>query len=198
MVFRMRAFFRILSVLLLLSLMACQRAEPKLDFKGSDVTGTSLGGDFTLTDHTGRPRALADYRGKVVALFFGYTHCPDVCPTTLLEYAAVARKLGKDAAGMQVIFVSVDPERDSREVLASYVPHFNPAFVGLTGTSQQIADVMRLYKVVAQKVPTAGGGYSVDHSAGSYLIDREGQVRVYEPYGSPVAAITHDIQKLLR
>lgn len=195
----MRAFLRILSLLLLLPLLACHPAgSGKLDVKGSDVTGTALGGDFSLTGHDGRPHALADYRGKVVALFFGYTHCPDVCPTTLLEYAAVARKLGKDADRLQVVFVSVDPERDTREVLASYVPHFNPAFVGLSGTPQQVAGVMKQYRVVAQKVPQAGGGYSVDHSAGSYLIDPEGQVRVYEPYGSPVDAITHDIRQLLR
>jgi protein SCO1 len=195
----MRALFRILTLLLLLSLVACQRAEPpRLNVKGTDMSGVVLGGDFTLVGHDGKPHNLAEYRGKVVALFFGYTHCPDVCPTTLLEYAAVARKLGKDADRLQVIFVSVDPERDTRDVLASYVPHFNPAFIGMNGTPQQVAKVMKLYRIVAQKVPQAGGGYSVDHSAGSYLLDPQGRVRVYEPYGSPVASIVHDIRQLLR
>jgi protein SCO1/2 len=195
----MRIFSRILPLLFLLLLVGCQRfGTSKLDLKGSDLTGTSLGGDFTLTAHDGKSRSLADYRGKVVALFFGYTHCPDVCPTTLLEYAAVAKKLGKDADKLQVIFVSVDPERDTPAIMASYVPHFNPAFVGMTGSKQQVGKVMKMYQVVAQKIPTADGNYSIDHSAGSYLLDQDGRVRVYEPYGSSIAAITHDIQQLLR
>ncbi|WP_215779192.1 MULTISPECIES: SCO family protein [unclassified Paludibacterium] len=188
---------RLLLLVLLVGLAACQKPI-KLDLKGSDLTGTQVGGDFSLTDQQGKPRRLSEFQGKVVALFFGYTHCPDVCPTTLLEYANVYKKLGKDGDKLQVIFVSVDPERDTQAVLAGYVPHFNPTFVGLTGTPAQVADVMKAYKVVAQKVPTPGGGYSVDHSAGSYLLDASGQVRVYEPYGTPVADVVHDIQQLLR
>ncbi|MBV8045798.1 MAG: SCO family protein [Paludibacterium sp.] len=195
----MRFFRRMLLLALVVALAACQRVEPiKLDLKGTDLTGTEVGGDFTLTDHTGKPRALSSFRGKVVALFFGYTHCPDVCPTTLLEYANIYKKLGADGGKLQVVFVSVDPERDTQQVLAGYVPHFNPTFVGLTGSVAQVASVMKAYKVVAQKVPAAGGDYSVDHSAGSYLLDAEGRVRVYEPYGSPAADVVHDIQQLLR
>ncbi|TDR80599.1 SCO family protein [Paludibacterium purpuratum] len=195
----MRVFRRILLLALLLALTACQRVDLlKLDFKGTDLTGTEVGGDFTLTDQTGKPRQLSDFRGKVVALFFGYTHCPDVCPTTLLEYANIYKKLEPDSQNLQVIFVSVDPERDTQTVLAGYVPHFNPTFVGLTGSPSEVAAVMKAYKVVAQKVPTPGGGYSVDHSAGSYLLDSAGRVRVYEPYNTPVADVVHDIRQLLR
>lgn len=190
---------RVVLLLLLVALSACQRDElPKLDLKGADIAGAGIGGDIALYDHTGRLRHLSDFRGKVVALFFGYTHCPDVCPTTLLEYAGVAKKLGPDAGKLQVVFVSVDPQRDTREVLAGYVPHFNPAFVGMTGSSAEVAAAMKAYRVVAQRVPLPGGGYAVDHSAGSYLLDREGRARVYEPYGTPVAALTHDVRQLLR
>jgi len=195
----MRVFFRLLRLLLLVGLVSCQRTEPiKLNLIGSDLTGSGLGGDFRLTDHTGVSRSLADFHGKVVAIFFGYTHCPDVCPTTLLEYSRAAKLLGKDADKLQVVFVSVDPERDTSAVLAGYVPHFGARFIGLTGNHAELAAVMTAYKIVAKKVPEAGGGYSVDHSAGSYLLDATGQTRVYEPYGTTSASLVHDIRQLLR
>lgn len=195
----MRVFFRLLLLLLLTGLVSCQRTEaPKLDLKGTDLSGAGLGGDFSLTDQHGVRRSLSDFRGKVVAIFFGYTHCPDVCPTTLLEYSQVAKELGKDADKLQVIFVSVDPERDTPQTLAGYVPHFGPGFVGMTGSPAELAPVMKAYKVVARKVPQPGGSYSVDHSAGSYLLDREGQARVYEPYGTRSGLLVHDIRQLLR
>jgi protein SCO1/2 len=195
----MRVIFRLTLLLLLLGLVSCQPKQPiKLDLKGTDLSGSGLGGDFTLTDHLGATRTLADFRGKVVAIFFGYTHCPDVCPTTLLEYSHVAKELGADADKMQVIFVSVDPQRDTTQVLAGYVPYFGSRFVGMSGNPAQLAAVMAAYKVVAKKVPQPGGSYSVDHSAGSYLLDREGQARVYEAYGTSSAALAHDIRQLLR
>ena len=194
-----RVLCRFLLLSLLLGLVACQRVQTeKLNLKGADLTGTGFGGDVTLTDQNGQPRALSSFHGKVVALFFGYTHCPDVCPTTLLEYAAVARKLGPQADKLQIVFVSVDPERDTPRVLAGYVPHFNPTFVGMTGSESQVAAAMKAYRVVATKVPTPGGGYSVDHSAGSYLLDQSGKVRVYEKYGTPADDLVHDIKQLLR
>jgi protein SCO1/2 len=194
-----RFLSRLLLLLLLAGLASCQRAAPvKLDLVGTDLSGTDIGGDFTLTDHRGEPRSLRDYRGKVVALFFGYTHCPDFCPTTLLEYSLVTKELGDQADKLQVVFVTVDPERDTQAVLASYVPHFNPGFVGLTGSQTDLDKVMSAYKIIAQKVPLEGGGYSVDHSAGSYLLDAQGQVRVYEPYGTPVSSLVHDVRQLLR
>lgn len=173
-------------------------APPPLEVKGTVIEDASMGGDFSLTDHHGKPQSLAAYKGKVVALFFGYTHCPDVCPTTMLEYASVMKQLGADAAKVQVLFISVDPKRDTPQVLAGYVPHFNPAFVGLTGSEEAIAKVSKQYKVVAQQVPTPGGSYSVDHSAGSYLLDKEGRLRVFEAYGTSAANLTYDIRQLLR
>jgi protein SCO1/2 len=190
-------FFMLAS--LLLAMAACApKAEVKLDLKGTDMSDTQLGGDFSLTDHQGKPRKLSDFSGKVVALFFGYTHCPDVCPTTMLEYATVMKKLGADADKVQVLFVTVDPERDTSAVLAAYVPHFDPRFVGLSGTPAQIDTVKSAYKVVAQKVAGADGSYTVDHSAGSYLFDKSGKLRVYEAYGTPADSLAHDIRQLLR
>lgn len=196
----MRHLLRLLSLFILFAaLTACAPpAAPKLDLQGTDMSDTQLGGDFSLTDHLGQPRKLSDFSGKVVALFFGYTHCPDVCPTTMLEYATVMKKLGPDADKVQVLFVTVDPERDTTAVLAGYVPHFDPRFVGLTGSAAQIEQVKSAYKVVAQKVAVPGGAYTVDHSAGSYLFDKSGKLRVYEAYATPADSLTHDIRQLLR
>ncbi|UTH76321.1 SCO family protein [Chromobacterium sp. IIBBL 290-4] len=170
----------------------------KIDFKGTAIDDDSMGGNFSLTDHQGKPRKLDEFQGKVVALFFGYTHCPDVCPTTMLEYSSVMKQLGADGDKVQVLFVSVDPERDTPQILAGYVPHFDKRFIGLTGKPEQIEQVKKQYKVVAQKVPTPGGGYSVDHSAGSYLLDQKGKLRVFEAYGTPAANLAYDIRQLLR
>ncbi|WP_174872906.1 SCO family protein [Vogesella oryzae] len=193
----LRLITRLVLLLLAASLLACTPGE-KLSFKGTDLTGADFGQPFTLTGQDGKPHGLADYQGKAVVLFFGYTHCPDVCPTTMLEYQQVMKKLGKDADRVQVLFVSVDPERDTPQVLAGYIPFFDKRFMGLTGATEQVLAVARQYKVVAQKHPTEGGGYSVDHSAGSYLFDRDGQLRVYVPYGTATADIVHDLQQLLR
>jgi protein SCO1/2 len=194
----MRFLLRLSCVLLLLGLMSCQRPAPlSLNLIGTDLSATTLGGDFSLSDQHGVRRSLPDFRGKVVALFFGYTHCPDFCPTTLLEYSSVIKKLGSQADKLQVVFITVDPQRDTTSVLASYMPHFDPGFIGLSGSTADVARVMQSYKVVAQKVALPGGGYSVDHSAGSYLLDREGRARVYEPYGTPVSSLVHDIRQLL-
>ncbi|MDN0084312.1 SCO family protein [Crenobacter sp. SG2305] len=196
----MRTVFRFLVAgLLLAGLVACGPSKPPaLPFKGTDIAGVDFGGDFTLTDQTGKSRSLSDYKGKVVALFFGYTHCPDVCPTTMFEFANAMKQLGAGAKNVQVLFVTVDPERDTPAVLAGYVPHFDPSFVGLTGNPGQIEKVTSQFKIVAQKQPTEGGGYTVDHSAGSYLFDREGRLRAYEPYGAPAGQLANDIQLLLR
>lgn len=188
----------IVSFLLLTALAACAPSEPKLDLKGTDVTAAGIGGDFTLTDQNGQSRKLSGFPGKAVALFFGYTHCPDVCPTSMLEYAAVMKKLGPDADKVQVLFVTVDPERDTREVLAGYVPHFDKRFLGLTGSAAQIEPILKQFRIVAQKVNTPGGGYTVDHSAGSYLLDPQGKLRVYEAYGTQADVLAHDISQLLR
>ncbi|KPC53533.1 SCO family protein [Amantichitinum ursilacus] len=189
---RLRIFFAPLALLSLAMLAGCSRPQ----FQGTDLTGASFGGDFVLQDHHAKAHRLADDKGKVVALFFGYTHCPDVCPTTMAEYAAVMKQLGDKAKDVQVLFVTLDPARDTSALLAQYVPAFNPAFIGLTGTDAQIAEVAKQYKVVYQK-QGEGAGYTLDHSAGSYLLDKQGHLRVLENYGAPVATLVADLKILI-
>ena len=185
------------AALLALSLAACSPATPQ--FRGSDITGIGYGRDFQLNDPSGKVRTLADFRGKVVALFFGYTQCPDVCPTTLAELAAAMKMLGPDAARVQVLFVTVDPERDTPALLARYVPAFEPSFLGLYGDAAATAATAKEFKVIYQKQPgSTPGTYSVDHSAGTYLFDPQGKLRVYESYGQGPDAFAHDIGELLK
>lgn len=169
-------------------------------FYGSDIRAENIGGDFTLLGHDGQQKRLSDYKGKVVALFFGYTHCPDVCPTNLLTMADALKQLGDQAHQVQVLFVSVDPERDTPQLLANYVPVFDPSFVGLTVQPEHEADLVMIkqqYKIVSQKVEREDGGYLVDHSAGIYLIDPDGHTAVYEPHGQTATELAHDIKILL-
>jgi protein SCO1 len=182
---------------LLIGLSGCERGDP-VAFKATDITGAEFGRDFSLVDHHGKPVTLADFRGKVLVVFFGFTHCPDVCPTTLAELATAMRTLGADAEKVQVALVTVDPQRDTPEVLAGYVTAFNPTFVGLTGTPEQISQVAREFKVVYQKVDwRAAGQYSMDHSAGTYVFDAQGRLRLYVSYGRGPEVFAHDIARLL-
>jgi len=174
----------------------CARQDAK--FELTDVTGAPFGRELSLTDYNGKPRTLADFRGKVVVIFFGYTHCPDVCPTTLAELAQVAKMLGPDAGRMQVLFVTVDPERDTPEVLHRYVPSFNPSFLGLYGDAAATARAAKEFKIYYRKQPLPGGGYTVDHSAGTYVIDPQGRLRLFAQYGQGVTAMLHDVRVLLR
>lgn len=167
-------------------------------FKLTDVTGASFGKDFALTDHNGQRRTLADFKGKVVTLFFGFTHCPDVCPTTLGEMAVVMKELGPDAGRLQVLFVTVDPERDTAEVLKRYVPAFHPSFLGLTGNTEDIARTAKEFKIFFQKQNLPNGGYTMDHSAGTYILDGEGRLRLFAQYGIGAPALLHDIRLLLK
>lgn len=183
---------------LALALAACTPSAPSLQLKGTDISSADFGQPFTLTGQDGKPHALGDYQGKAVALFFGYTHCPDICPTTMLEYQQVMKLLGKDSDRVQVLFVSIDPQRDTPQVLAGYVPFFDKRFMGLTGSAEAVRKVAAQYKIVAQRQDRADGGYTMDHSAGSYLFDTTGKLRVYVPYGTPAADIAHDLQQLLR
>ena len=177
-------------------LAACDRGSPS--FKGSDVTGSSFGRDFALTDADGNKRTLADYRGKAVVLFFGFTQCPDVCPTTLAALAETMKALGPDADRVQVLFVTVDPDRDTAELLKAYVPAFDKRFVGLRGDAAQLEAVAKEFKVIYQKVPGATPTtYTVDHSAGTYLFDPQGRLRVYLGHGQPPEAFAHDLKQLL-
>lgn len=167
-------------------------------FRATDITGANFAREFQLTGHDGSPRTLADYRGKVVVLFFGFTHCPDICPATLAQFAQAAKQLGADADRVQFLFVTVDPERDTAEVLAKYVPAFDARFVGLTGDMQAIARTAKEFKVIFQKqAGKTADSYTVDHSAGTYVFDREGRVRLFVRHDQPVEDVVHDIRLLL-
>jgi protein SCO1/2 len=175
----------------------CTPDGPK--FQSSDVTGATFGRDFNLIDATGKPRTLADYRGKAVVIFFGYTQCPDVCPTTLAELAEAMKKLGPDADRVQVLFVTIDPERDTRELLAQYVPAFDPRFMGLYGDAAATERTAKEFKIIYQKQPGATpGSYTMDHSAGTYIFDPQGRLRLYVNYGQGPEVFAHDLRELLR
>jgi protein SCO1/2 len=185
------------ALLVAVALGGCDRSAQAPQFMLVDVTGAGFGKGFELTDHNGKTRTLADFRGKVVTVFFGFTHCPDACPTTLSEMSQVMRELGADAEKVQVLFVTVDPERDTAQILSQYVPAFHPSFLGLVGDAEATARTAREFKVFYQKQPLKTGGYSMDHSAGTYIFDREGRLRLFAPYGRGGAAILHDIRLLL-
>ena len=179
-------------------LAGCGDDAPKAPkFSLTDVTGAGFGKELNLTDHNGKPRTLADFRGKVVTVFFGFTHCPDACPTTLAEMAQVMKELGADADKLQVLFITVDPERDTQQVLKQYVPSFHPSFLGLYGDLDATARTAKEFKVFFQKQPDKSGGYSVDHSAGTFILDREGRLRLFAQYGQGAAPMLHDIRLLL-
>ncbi len=179
-------------------LAGCDTTAKVEAFKSTDITGADFGKDFHLTDHNGKDSSLADFKGKVVVLFFGYTHCPDVCPTTLAELAMVMKQLGEDAKKVQVLFVTVDPERDTPQLLAQYVPSFNPGFLGLYGDAAATAAVAKEFKIVYQKVAgSSPGNYTMDHSAGTYVFDQTGRLRLYASYGQGPTALSHDIRILL-
>ncbi len=178
-------------------LSGCDRGAPAPKFRLTDITGADFRGELSLTDHNGKPRTLADFRGKVVTVFFGFTHCPDACPTTMVEMAGVMKQLGPDADKLQVLFVTVDPERDTQKVLSQYVPSFHPSFLGLYGDADATARAAKAFKIYYQKRPVEGSGYSVDHSAGTFVLDPEGRVRLFAQYGLGAAAFLHDIRLLI-
>ena len=188
---------RLLAAILAAALIAgCGPSGPA--FRNTDITGADWAREFSLTDHTGKPRTLADFRGKVVVVFFGYVHCPDVCPTTLAELKSVVDQLGEDGKRVQVLFVTVDPERDTRELLAQYVPVFSPDFLGLYGDQEQTARTAKEFKVFYQKVPgSRPDNYSVDHTAGSYVFDPKGRVRLFVSHGR-AGTLAADIRTLLK
>lgn len=181
-----------------LAMAGCQPAPPPPVFQATDITGAEFARDFRLTDHNGQVRTLADFRGKAVAVFFGYTHCPDVCPTTLSDFAAALQLLGPQAERVQVIFVTVDPQRDTPEMLRQFVPAFNPGFLGMFTDADALARLAREFKVVYQKNSVkAPDDYLIDHSAGTFVYDPQGRLRLLMPYGSPPEAIAHDLKTLL-
>ena len=187
---------RLLGAALALALAACDAGGPK--FKSTDITGVQWGRELALTGHDGKPRTLADFRGKAVLVFFGFTHCPDVCPTTLADAAGALKKLGADAARVQVLFVTVDPERDTQEVLAKYVPAFDPRFLGLRGDLDATRAVAKEFKVYFEKRPgQTPGSYSMDHSAQSFVIDPEGRLRLLVKHDRIAADLAEDLRTLL-
>ena len=179
-------------------LAGCERGPAKASFRAIDVTNAPWGRDFSLTDHHGERRALADFRGKVVTVFFGYTMCPDVCPTTLVEMAEVMKLLGKDADRVQVLFITVDPERDTPALLAQYVPAFDARFLGLHGTPEEIDRVAKEFRIIHQKVAGSRPGlYTVDHTANNFVFDPQGRLRLVVKHGQGAAPLAEDIRKLL-
>lgn len=170
----------------------------KATFKNTDVTGLDFAKDFALPDYNGKMRSLADFKGKAVVVFFGYTQCPDVCPTTMAEMATVMQQLGPLADQVQVLFITLDPERDTPELLAKYVPAFDPRFLGLVGDKAATEKVAKEFKVFYQKVPgKEPGSYTLDHTAGSYVFDRQGRLRLFVRHGQGAEPIMHDLKLLL-
>jgi protein SCO1/2 len=183
-------------VALLLLAAAC--SQPQADFKSIDITGAEYAHDFALRDPSGKPRTLADFKDKAVLIFFGYTQCPDVCPTTMLQLSNVMQALGKDADRVQVLFVTVDPERDTPELLAAYVPSFDKRFLGLYGDAEATVKVAKEFKVFYQKVPgSTATSYTVDHTSGSYIFDPQGRIRLVTRPGESTEDLTHDLKILL-
>jgi protein SCO1/2 len=194
----MKPGLRAAAVLAAFALAGCQSAPQPPTFQAADISGAAFARDFSLTDHNGQQRTLADFRGKVVAVFFGYTHCPDVCPTTLSDFAAGLQQMGPKADEVQVIFVTVDPERDTPELLRAFVPAFNPSFLGMYADAETLERLAREYKVVYEKTSVkAPGDYLIDHSAGTYVYDPQGRLRLHMPYGSSPDAIAQDLKTLL-
>lgn len=180
--------------MLALALVACQPAAPK--FKSTDITGADYGRSLQLTGHDGKPRTLADFAGKVVVLTFGFTHCPDVCPTILADLAGVMKEIGPDAGRVQVLFVSVDPERDTADALAKYVTAFDPRFLGLRGDMEATQRTAKEFKVFFEKRKT-GDTYSVDHSAQSYVLDPKGRLRLFVRHDRIAQDLAPDLKTLL-
>ena len=188
--FQNRFFF----FLCALFLVAC---SPAPTFKATDISGVDWGsGDFELTAHTGKPVKAVDFQGKVVVMFFGFTHCPDVCPPTMAKLAVLMKRLGDDAQRVQVLFVTVDPENDTVKQLAGFVPQFNPTFIGLTGSDKEIAAVASEYKVAYSKNPKTPA--LVDHSTGILIKDAKGKLRLLVKNDVPVEDLEHDVRVLLK
>ena len=171
---------------------------PAPQFKGADITGVDYAKNLSLPDVNGQPRTLGDFKGKVTVIFFGYTQCPDVCPTTMAELAQVKKALGPDGDKLQAVFITIDPERDTPEILKSYMASFDPSFVALRGTPEQTKATAKEFKIYFEKVPgKTEGSYTMDHSAGAFVLDAKGNVRLFERYGAGAEALTADVKALI-
>lgn len=196
MFFRVSSFARLAGVVAAVMLLgACTPPEPV--FRSTDITGADYGKTLQLTDHHGQARTLADFKGKVVTIFFGYTQCPDVCPTALSGMSEVMQQLGPDGDKVQVLFVTVDPERDTPALLAEYVPVFDKRFLGLYGTPEKVAEVAKDFRVFYRKSGDLEGHYTIDHSAGTYVFDPQGRLRLYVKHAETPDVIAADIKALL-
>jgi len=184
-------FFIIFSLILA----SCAK-NAEFKFNGSDISNANLNSSFERLSHTGEIKKITDFKGSVVAIFFGFTHCPDICPTSMQELKFIKESLGKQSDKLQVIFITLDPERDNQSLLNSYVPSFDKSFIGLTGSQDDINRVASQYKIFHMKVGE-GDSYTIDHSSGIYIIDKDGKIRVRHPYGSKVESIIEDIQHLI-
>ncbi len=189
--------------LVAVALSACDQAASdassnKVQFNGVDITGADYGKALSLPDQDGRVRTIADFAGKVTVVFFGYTQCPDVCPTTMLELAQVKKSMGKEGDKIQGVFITIDPERDTPTILKSYMSSFDPSFIALRGTVAQTAATAKDFKVFFAKVPgKTEGSYTMDHTAGSYVIDGRGRMRIFERYGAGAEPLAADLKALL-
>jgi protein SCO1 len=173
-------------------------AATAVTFKGADITGATYARSLSLPDVSGQVRTLADFKGKVTVVFFGYTQCPDVCPTTMAELAQVKQALGADGNRLQGVFVTIDPERDTPEILKSYMASFDPSFVALRGTAEQTKAAAQEFKIFFAKVPgKVEGSYTMDHTAGAFILDAKGQPRLFERYGGGADALAADVKALL-
>jgi protein SCO1/2 len=188
----------LLWVALCWGLTACSPPQP---FHHTDLSGATFAAEFprALADQGGQPRRLADFRGRVVILFFGYTSCPDICPTALARFAAVREALGEERQRLQVLFVTLDPERDSPARLGEYVTWFDPSFLGLWSDRETLARTVAEFRITAVRQEVGGGlGYTLDHTAGAYVYDPQGRLRLLIPDNAQVPAVVADLRRLLR
>ena len=193
-----RRFLFALAAVGVFALAGCERAAPPHRFNAIDLTGASYAQGFNLPDFDGKPRTLADFKGKVTVVFFGYTQCPDACPTTMAELSGILKTLGPDASRVQVVFITVDPSRDTAALLKNYVTNFRPDFLALRGDEAQTQQVIRDFKVLVEKVPgKTADSYTIDHTAGTYIFDPMGRIRLFASQSLDPAMLTADIQALL-
>ena len=193
-----RRFVLTLAAVGALALSGCERAAPPHRFNAIDLTGASYAQGFNLPDFNGRPRTLADFKGKVTVVFFGYTQCPDACPTTMAELSGILKTLGPDAKRVQVVFITVDPSRDTPSLLKNYVTNFRPDFLALRGDDAQTQQIIKDFKLVVEKVPgKTPDSYTIDHTAGTFIYDPQGRIRLFASQSLDPQLLQADLQALL-
>lgn len=196
---KIRFYSVLLMIFLTFGFAGCNEKSSARKFNAIDITGAEFGKDFQLKDHHGQNRSLSDFKGMAVVMFFGYTNCPDVCPTTMSDLSQALELMGKEQAKrVKVLFVTVDPERDTQELLSKYVPAFNPDFLGMYGDETTTVKVAKEFRIFYQKnKKNNSGNYTVDHSAGTYVFDPAGQLRLFMKYGEGAESIAHDLRAIL-